>query len=58
MLALIVQQRDVLVIAARGVTNLAVGGVFLIAHGMQKRELARFGMEVDTEAMLDGGPGL
>ena len=56
LLALIVQQREVLVVAAVGVINLAIGGGFLVDYSMQKRELARFGMEVDTESML-GGPG-
>ena len=58
LLALIVQQREVLSISAIGVINLCIGGGFLIDYNMQKRELARFGMEVDTEAMLERGSGL
>ena len=58
LLALIVQQREVLSISAIGVINLCIGAGFLIDYNMQKRELARFGMEVDTEAMLGRGPGL
>lgn len=58
LLALIVQKREVLVVAAIGVINLAIGAGFLVDYSMQKRELARFGMEVDTEAMLGRGPGL
>ena len=56
LLALIVQVRELLAVSAVGVINLAVGAGFLIDYNMQKRELARFGMEVDTESML-GGPG-
>ena len=58
LLAVIVQQREVLAISAIGVVNLAIGGGFLVDYNMQKRELARFGMEVDTEAMLGRGTGL
>ena len=58
LLALIVQERDVLVVSAVGVINLCIGAGFLIDYNMQKRELARFGMEVDSEAMLGRGPGL
>jgi hypothetical protein len=57
LLALIVEQRDVLVVSAVGVINLAIGIGFLIDYNMQKRELARFGMEVDTESMIGRGPG-
>ena len=46
LLELIVQQREVLVVSAVGVINLAIGAGFLIDYNMQKRELARFGMEV------------
>ena len=55
LLALIVQERDVLVVSAVGVINLAIGAGFLIDYNMQKRELARFGMEVDTESALGSG---
>ena len=58
LLALIVQQREVLTVSAVGVINLAIGAGFLVDYNMQKRELARFGMEVDSEAMLGRGPGL
>ena len=44
--------RPVLIVAAAGVINLAIGAGFLLDYSMQKRELARFGMEVDTEAAL------
>ena len=50
--------RPVLIVSGAGVINLAIGIGFLIDYSMQKRELARFGMEVDTEAMLGRGPGV
>lgn len=50
--------RPVLIVAGAGVINLAIGIGFLIDYNMQKRELARFGMEVDTEAVMGRGPGL
>ena len=50
--------RPVLIVAAAGVINLAIGGGFLVDYNMQERELARFGMEVDTESMLGREPGL
>ena len=50
--------RPVLIVSGAGVINLAIGIGFLIDYNMQKRELARFGMEVDTEAVLGRGPGL
>ena len=46
LLAFILEQRDVMVVSAVGVINLAIGAGFLIDYNMQKRELARFGMEV------------
>jgi Flp pilus assembly protein TadB len=49
--------RPVLIVAAAGVINLAIGVGFLIDYNMQQRELARFGMEVDTESMIGRGPG-
>ncbi len=44
--------RPVLIVAAAGVINLAIGGGFLIDYNLQKRELSRFGMEVDVETAL------
>ncbi len=53
-IAFIVQERNVLVVSAIGLVNLAIGAGFLVDYNMQKRELARFGMEVDSEAALLG----
>jgi hypothetical protein len=43
----ILQIRPTLIVAAAGVINLAIGLGFLVDYNMQKRELSRFGMEVD-----------
>lgn len=51
-IAFIVQERNVLVISAIGLVNVAIGCGFLVDYSMQKRELARFGMEVETESNL------
>ncbi len=45
-------------VTASGVINLAIGAGFLVDYNMQKRELARFGMEVDSEALLGRQTGL
>jgi len=50
--------RPVLIVSGAGVINLAIGIGFLVDYSMQKRELARFGMEVETEAAMGRGPGL
>ena len=50
----ILQVREVLVVAASGVISLAIGGGFLIDYNMQKRELSRFGMEVEAESAFVG----
>ncbi|MEZ2346084.1 DUF6249 domain-containing protein [Terriglobus sp. RCC_193] len=52
MLDLILQVRETLVVCGVGVINLCIGLGFLIDYNMQKRELSRFGMEVDSEASL------
>lgn len=44
----ILQVRPVLIVAAAGVINLAIGVGFLVDYNMQTRELARFGLEVET----------
>lgn len=46
--------RPVLIVAAAGVINLAIGAGFLLDYSMQKRELARFCMELDAEPNLLG----
>lgn len=52
MLDLILQVRETLVVSGVGVINLCIGLGFLVDYNMQKRELSRFGMEVDSEASL------
>ena len=52
-LTVILQERDVLSGAAVGVIPLAIGIGFFIDYNLQKRELARFGLEV--EADVPGG---
>lgn len=52
MLEMIVRERETLVVAAAGVISVCVGIGFLIDYNMQKRELSRFGMEVDSEAAM------
>ena len=49
LLAWIVQEHDVLVVAASGLIPLAIGVGFVVDYQMQKRELARFGLEVRKE---------
>ena len=46
LLTWIVQQHDVLVVAAAGLIPLAIGVGFLVDYRMQSRELSRFGLEV------------
>jgi hypothetical protein len=48
-LTVILQQRNVLSGAAVGFIPLAVGIGFFIDYNLQKRELSRFGMEVDAD---------
>ena len=54
LLYLILGVRPTLIVAAAGVINLCIGAGFLLDYNMQKRELSRFGMEVDTESALLG----
>ena len=53
-LALIVHERDVLAGAAAGLIPIAIGIGFFIDYNLQKRELARFGLEVGAELPADG----
>jgi Flp pilus assembly protein TadB len=46
-LCIIVQERDVLAGAAAGLIPLAIGIGFFVDYNLQKRELSRFGMEID-----------
>jgi Flp pilus assembly protein TadB len=52
LLYVILGLRPVLVVAAVGVINLCIGAGFLIDYSMQKRELSRFGMEIETDPAL------
>jgi hypothetical protein len=47
LLTWIVREHEVLVVAAAGLIPLAIGVGFLVDYTMQKRELARFGLEVE-----------
>jgi hypothetical protein len=46
LLAWIVQEHEVLVVAAAGLIPLAIGIGFIVDYYMQKRELAHFGIEL------------
>jgi len=47
LLFIILGVRPTLIVAAAGVINLCIGAGFLADYNMQKRELSRFGMEVE-----------
>jgi hypothetical protein len=49
-LTVIVQDRDVLTVAAAGFIPLAIGIGFFIDYNLQKRELSRFGLEVEADS--------
>ena len=49
LLAAILQMRVLLVVAAAGLIPIAIGVGFWIDYKMQARDLARFGLEVDTQ---------
>jgi hypothetical protein len=49
-LTVIVQDRDVLTVAAAGLIPLAIGIGFFIDYNLQKRELSRFGLEVEADS--------
>jgi hypothetical protein len=46
-LTIIIQQREIMAGAAAGLIPLAIGIGFFIDYNLQKRELSRFGLEVD-----------
>ena len=48
LLAAILQMRVLLIVPAAGLIPIAIGVGFLIDYKMQARDLARFGLEVDT----------
>jgi len=49
LLTWIVQEHDVLVVAAAGLIPLAIGIGFFVDYELQKRELSRFGLEIGRE---------
>jgi hypothetical protein len=49
LLASILQVRVLLIVAAAGIIPIAIGIGFWIDYKMQARDLARFGLEVDTQ---------
>ncbi len=48
LLAAILQMRVLLIVAAAGLIPIAIGVGFFVDYKMQARDLARFGLEVDT----------
>jgi hypothetical protein len=48
-LTAIIREREVLAVAATGIIPLAIGFGFLADYNLQRRELARFGLEVGTD---------
>jgi hypothetical protein len=48
-LSYIVQERDVLAGAAAGLIPFAIGVGFFVDYNLQRRELSRFGLEVENE---------
>jgi hypothetical protein len=44
----VVQDRDVLAVAAAGLIPLAIGLGFVVDYHLQKRELSRFGLDLDA----------
>jgi hypothetical protein len=53
LLEVILQVREVLAGAAAGLIPLAIGIGFLIDYNLQKRDLARFGLEIAADARRD-----
>jgi len=49
LLTWIVQEHEVLVVAAAGLIPLAIGIGFFVDYELQKRELSRFGLEIGRE---------
>ncbi|HEX6771479.1 MAG TPA: hypothetical protein VF126_05605, partial [Acidobacteriaceae bacterium] len=50
LLAAILQNRVLLIVPAAGLLPLAIGVGFFVDYKMQARDLARFGLEVDTQS--------
>ena len=49
LLSIIERDRDILIVSATGLIPLAIGIGFFVDYGLQKRELARFGLEVAAD---------
>jgi hypothetical protein len=49
LLSWIVQQHDVLIVAASGLIPLAIGIGFVVDYQLQRRELSRFGLEIGRD---------
>jgi Flp pilus assembly protein TadB len=56
LLAFILQDRDVLAVSACGLIPLAIGIGFFVDYHLQKRELARFGLEVAADPPPNNPP--
>jgi hypothetical protein len=56
MLAMIERDRETLIVAATGLIPLAIGIGFFVDYNLQKRELARFGLEVSADLPLNNLP--
>jgi hypothetical protein len=56
LLSSIVQVREVLAVSAAGLIPLAIGVGFFVDYGLQRRELARFGLEVAADQPPNNRP--
>ena len=56
LLASILQVREVLIVSAAGLIPLAIGIGFFVDYGLQRRELARFGLEVAADPPPNNPP--
>jgi len=56
LLAAILQNRVLLIVPAAGLIPLAIGVGFFVDYKMQARDLARFGLEVDSQNLARQNP--
>lgn len=56
LLAAILQNRVLLIVPAAGLIPLAIGVGFFVDYKMQARDLARFGLEVDSQSLARQNP--
>jgi Flp pilus assembly protein TadB len=56
LLSVIVRDREVLAVAGCGLIPLTIGIGFFVDYGLQRRELARFGLEVGAEQPSNNRP--